>query len=145
MRLLASILLCAALLATPLAAFARNTEVLLPASGAVASDRKGHLLSTVKFFLKGQKHPAVAKELLTVSTNRATRGAFRSDEASCHVAFLSVMRSLQDRALEEGADGIINIVSVTREKKTESASDFRCVAGTAVVHVGLRGTLVKLR
>jgi hypothetical protein len=51
---------------------------------------------------------------------------------------------LQERAQDEGGDAIVDIVSITRRKKTESASEFRCVAGALIVHVGLRGTIVRL-
>jgi len=145
MRFWISGLMVVAFLVAPLAASARNTEVFTPVKGAVESDIKGHLLKDVQFFMKGQTHPGVAKEFATVSTNQSTRGAFRSDVASCNVAFLSAIRALQDRAKADGADGVINIVSITREVETESATDFRCVAGAAVVHVGLRGTVVKFK
>jgi len=132
------------ILTAPLAASARNTEVILPVKGAVESDTKGHLLD-VKFFMKGAGHPAVAKKFVTVSASRSTRGAFRSDEDSCNVAFLSSLRALQDRAVTEGGDAIIDIISVTRNVTTESETEFRCVAGSAVVHVALKGTIVKLK
>ncbi len=144
MRFIASFLLGIGILAAPLAASARNTDVILPVQAAVESDIKGHL-TDVKFFMKGQKRPSVAKNLVTVSTSRSTRGAFRTDEASCNVAFLSAVRALQDRAAQEGGNGIIDIISVTRGTTTESATEFRCVAGSAVVHVGLKGTIVKLK
>lgn len=143
MRRFMFVLLGLGILTAPLAAFARNTEVILSVKGAVASDAKSHL-TDVSFYMKGEKHPAVAREFATVSANRSTRGAFRTDEASCHVAFLSAMRALQDRAAQEGGNAIINVVSVTRGKQTESASDFRCVAGSAIVHVGLKGTIVEI-
>jgi uncharacterized protein YbjQ (UPF0145 family) len=139
-----SVLLCL-LLAVPMTAAARNTEVIQSVQGAVESDIKAHLLKDVQYFMKGQKHPGVAKEMATVSTNQSTRGAFRSDEASCNVAFLSAVRRLQDRAKLDGGDAVVDIVSVTRGTLTESASDFRCVAGSAIVHVGLKGTIVKLK
>ena len=42
------------------------------------------------------------------------------------------------------ANAVVDIVSVTWGKQTESATEFRCIAGTFVVHVGLKGKLVKL-
>ena len=143
MRHYVFILIATGVIMAPSAAFGRDTEVILPVSGAVQSDIKSHLTDVV-FYMKGAKHPAVAKEFATVSASRSTRGAFRSDQASCRVAFLSSMRALQDRAAQEGGDAIIDVVYVTRGEHTESASDFRCVAGAVIVHVGLKGTIVKL-
>ena len=131
------------ILATPLAAFARNTEVVLPVAGAVASDVDRHL-TDVAFYMKGGEHPSVAQKFAVVSASRSTRGVFRSDEASCRIAFLSAMRALQARASQEGGNAIIDVISITRGETTESPTDFRCVAGTTIVHVGLKGTIVRL-
>lgn len=145
MRVWISIFALFAVLAMPHAASARNTEVILPVQGALDSEVGDRVPADVKFYMKGQRHAGVSQEISTLTTNQSTRGAFRSDEASCQVAFISALRKLGARAQEQGGNAVINIVSVTRGKTTESASDFRCVAGSMVVHVGLRGTLVKLK
>ena len=44
----------------------------------------------------------------------------------------------QQRAEREGGNAVIDIVSVTMNKKTESATQYRCIAGSTVVHVGLK-------
>jgi hypothetical protein len=128
--------------ATP--ASARDTEVSLSARAAAESELGRSALYNIPFYMKGQPHPKVASKLLEIRSGQSTRGMFRSDEDSCNVAFLSAIKVLQERAQESGADAIVNVVSITRNKLTESATDFRCVAGTAVVHVGLRGDIVKL-
>ena len=79
---------------------------------------------------------------MEVTTEQTTRGAFRSDLASCQVAFLSAVIVLQKRAQLESAGAVVDIVSLTRGKQTESATEFRCIAGSTVVHVALRGKLV---
>jgi hypothetical protein len=137
--------LCAFISLAAMSAEARDTEVTLSAKAAAESDSGQSALFDVPFFMKGQKHPPVEKNIKQVSTHQSTRGAFRGDDSSCRVAFLSSMKVLQSRAQDAGGDAVIDIVSITREKKTESATDFRCVAGTFVVHVGLRGTIVKLK
>jgi uncharacterized protein YbjQ (UPF0145 family) len=60
------------------------------------------------------------------------------------VAFLSALIVLQQRAMEKGGNAVVDIVSTTRGKKTESASEYRCIAGSVVVHVGLKGKIVTL-
>ena len=146
-RLLFSLffLLTAAMTFGPNTALARETVVLLPASEAVGSDHGQSFLLDIPIYLKGAKHPAVAKELLQVNTSQSTSGAFRSDETSCKVAFLSAAKVLQQRAQEAGGDAVVDIVSTTRNSQTEDATNFRCVAGTWVVHVGLKGRVVKLK
>ncbi len=143
MKLSISILFAISILA-PAGAAARNTERILPAATAIESDLgQAHLLD-IPIYFKGQSHPAVTERLEQRDTNQSTRGAFRSDEESCNVAVLSALRALQQRAQILGGGAVIDIVSVTRGKRSESPTDFRCVAGSAIVHVGLRGTIVKL-
>lgn len=123
---------------------ARETERFYPAQEAAESELGKAKLYSVPFYLKGQQHPQVKKTIFELSTNQSTRGVFRSDENSCRVAFLSAIRVLQNRAQEKGGDAIIDIVSITRGKQTESSKDYRCIAGATVVHVGLKGKIVKL-
>jgi hypothetical protein len=111
----------------------------------INSDHGKAFLFDIPIYMKGAKHPAVAKKLIEVSTNQSTRGAFRSDDASCRVAFLSAAKVLQDRAQEAGGDAVVDVVSITRRSQTEDATNFRCVAGAMVVHVGLKGSVVKLK
>jgi hypothetical protein len=124
---------------------ARNTEHNLSAKEAAASDLGQEKLLDVPFYMAGQKHPGVAKEVGEWTSNRITRAAFRSDEASCQVAFLSAIIALQERALEEGGNAVVDIVSITGDKETKSASQYRCYAGATVARVALRGTVVKLK
>ena len=145
MRAIVFSLVTLALALAPLSAGARETEHNLRAEDAKQSELGQAKLFDVPFYMKGQKHPAVAKVLSEVTTEQSTRGAFRSDEASCQVAFLSAVRELQTRAMDKGGDAVVDIVSITWDKKTESATDYRCIAGTWVVHVGLRGKIVKLK
>ena len=140
----ACLLVGSVFLLAPLGAQARNTEHLYPVEEAKSSDLGEARLLDVPFYMKGQKHPKVKKRLSEVNTDRSTRGAFRSDSSSCQVAFLSALIVLQQRAMEKGGDAVVDIVSTTRGKKTESASEYRCIAGSVVVHVGLKGKIVTL-
>lgn len=126
-------------------ASARDTEVILDAKAAAESEQGKAALLDIPFYMKGQEHPEVVKKLIQVSANRSTRGVFRSDEDSCRVAFLSAMIVLQERAQTEGGDALVDVVSITRGKLTESPTEFRCIAGSTVVHVGLKAKIVKFK
>ena len=139
-----SVLALASILLAPLPASARNTEHFFLVKDARESSA-GQNLFDVPFYMKGQKHPGVAKTIGTWESNRPSRGVFRSDESSCHTAFISAIRSLQQRAEREGGNAIIDIVSITKGQETASATEYRCVAGSMVVHVGLKGTVVNLK
>jgi hypothetical protein len=88
-------------------------------------------------------HPGVDEVISEPTSNRTTRGAFRSGEESCQAAFPSAVIALQQRVLKDGGDAVVDIVSVTRDELTESATDDRCVAGSTIVPVS--GEIVKLR
>ncbi len=126
-------------------ASARNTELLFPVKAATDSVLGKEKLLDVPFYFKGQKHASPKKVHGEWRTNKQSRGAFRSDEASCEVALLSALIQLQRRVQAEGGDAVIDIVSITRGKETASASEYRCVAGSMIVHVGLKGTVVSLK
>jgi uncharacterized protein YbjQ (UPF0145 family) len=144
MQRAALVAIVSALALAPLVAGARETEHILPVKAAAESEVGKAKLFSTPFYMKGQKHPRVAKVVYETNTEQSTRGAFRSDEASCQVAFLSCIRELQRLAVEKGANAIVDVVSTTWGKQTESATQYRCIAGTFVVHVGLKAKLVKL-
>lgn len=139
-------LVLVALVATASTAEARNTEHYYPVGDAIR-DGQGvqNLQEDIPFFFAGAKHPAIKKSLGEWSTRKSTRGVFRSDEASCHVALLSALIQLQERTRSVGGDAVVDIVSITRGVETSSATQYRCVAGATVVHVGLKGRVVKLK
>jgi|TARA_B100001964_G_scaffold245073_1_gene329724 hypothetical protein len=122
---------------------ARNTEVLVSANEAAENGIGKENLLDIPFYMKGQKHPRVKDKLGNYMSTRKTRGAFRSDTESCKIAFLSAIISLQKRVKKQGGDGIINIISVTKDQEYESTTKFRCIAGAIIVHVALRGDVVK--
>ncbi len=140
-----SISILALLLVWAAPAGARNTERFLSARAAAESEKGRAYLLDVPFYLKGEPHPPVAKEISEVTSANSASGAMRGDASSCQSAFLSALKNLQQRARESGADAIVDLVSITRGQETESASDFRCVAGAVIAHVGLKGKLVDLR
>jgi len=124
-------------------AHARNTEVLIDAETAVKNQGKGDLLD-IPFYMKGQQHPKVIKKIGNWSSSRKGRGVLQSDEAACSRTFVSAIKSLQERAVLEGGDAIINITTWTKDVPYEDAEKFRCVAGAVIVHVAIKGDIVKL-
>jgi hypothetical protein len=125
---------------------ARETEHIFEVSQAVNSKLARTKLLEVPFFMKGQEGaPAATQNLGTWTQERSTRGVMRTDKKSCDVAFLSALIALQESAKKDGADAIVNLVSATRGKTTESPTHYRCVAGATIAHVGLTGDIIKTR
>lgn len=68
----------------------------------------------------------------------------KSDQKACQWAFLSAMATLQDRAIKEGGNAVVNIHSYYYKKTFSSSTEFECGAGTVMSGVTMVGDVVKL-
>ncbi len=80
----------------------------------------------------------------TYTSNKKTNAVGKSDEKACNWAFLSAMKSLQERAIKEGGDAVINIYSFYNKNKFVSATEFECGAGATIAGVTMVRDVVKL-
>lgn len=142
-----------------LAAFALFFVLVLSFSGAEARDdiqnfsiedalargeKEGVLVSSIKLYFGDQEHPAVAEEHGEYTSNKKTNAFGKSDEKACQWAFLSAIKSLQERAVKEGGDAVINIHSYYKKNELVSATEFNCGAGATIAGVTMIGEVVKL-
>lgn len=100
--------------------------------------------SGVDFYFAGQKHPKVIKSLGEFQSNKKTNAFGKSDKAACQWVFASAMKSLKQRALQEGGNAVINIRSNYKGNLTASSTTFKCGAGALMAGVTLVGDIVKL-
>src|SRR5512134_1097869 len=124
-------------LASP--ASARNTFHDFDVAKAKAEGHGRENLLDVPVFMAREKHTTVASDLGVFPANRSTNAANKSDEKACQIAFLSALIALQAKARDLGADAVVDVRSVTRHNDLQSATQFRCVAGTFVANVALEG------
>lgn len=144
MRNLTAVLVMAAALAIPGVASARNDRLHFPiAEAAGTTEAQAKLDGGVKFYWGDQKHPKVSKTLGTDQTNKKTNGFNKSDKDSCEWAWLSAMITMQNRAKQLGADGIINIKSIYQNQDFVSSTEYECGVGTFTSGVALHGDFVK--
>jgi len=145
MKQLAFLVLISALLFSFSAGNARNTLHKISIESALEwGEEEGVLMSAVKLYFGEQAHPAIDSNLGTYTTNRKTNAVGRSDEKACKWAFLSAMKTLQERAIREGGDAVVNIHSFYFKNKFVSATEFECGAGATVAGVTMIGDVVKL-
>ena len=83
------------------------------------------------------------EELGEYKSNRRTNAFNKTDARACTIAFLSAVISLQTRAREVGADAVVEVKSITKNRELESATHYRCVAGNVVANVTLTGKMVR--
>ncbi|HET9679231.1 MAG TPA: hypothetical protein VFP95_01575 [Gammaproteobacteria bacterium] len=125
---------------------ARDTEHLLSIETALAQPAaKEKLTADIKYYFGDEAHPAVAKSFGVFATNKKTNAFGKSDEEACRWVFLSAMLQLQERAVELGADAVINIKSNYKDQEFVSSSEYECGAGFLMAGVALKGEFVKLK
>ena len=140
----AGIALYALLFAGPGPADARDDRLKLPIREAMSTpDAQAKLTGQVKFFFDSQKAPKAEKTLGTFTANRKANFFGKGDTAACQRAFLSAMIALQERALREGGNAVVDIHSYYKKVEFRSDTEYECAAGTFVGGVALRGTVVK--
>lgn len=141
-----TLIMVAVLVMVSMPAWARDTRHLFSYADAMnGAEAKSKLDQGIQFFFDKQEHPAVETELGTWVSNKKTNATNKSDERACQWAFLSAMISLQQRAIREGGDAVINIHSYYKKNTNVEPTQFECGAGTFVAGVALRGTVVKLK
>jgi len=145
MKHLSLLVLITVLLFSASAGDARNTRQQFPIDTALArGDREGVLNSSIELYFGDEGHPAVQTNYGSYTSNKKTNAFGKSDEKACEWAFLSAIRSLQDRAVSEGGNAVINIHSFYFQNKFVSATEYECGAGTAVAGVTMIGDVVRL-
>ncbi len=128
------------------------------ASNGLAADRIGHFSikdalqrgydegvidKSIRIYFKGQSRPKFKKVIGTYKTNKKTNAFGKSDKKACQWAFLSAVKSLLNRAREEGGKAVVDVVSNYKNKPYSSASQFECGAGAIMAGVALKGKVVK--
>lgn len=129
--------------ATP--ALAKDAWHQFSAKDAQASSLgKDKLKPGVKLYMLGEKHAKVLKRHGEFKSNKRSNGFGKSAQAACDRTFISALMALQDRALREGGNAVIDIYTITKDKKFESAEQYSCIKGGFVTNVALMGTVADL-
>ncbi|WP_374650730.1 hypothetical protein [Dongia sp.] len=102
-----------------------------------------HVPAGVKFYFADQAAPA-GQNLGEFVTNRKTNSFGKQDEEACTWAMISAMKELGERAIAEGGNAVINIVSYYKKKPFASDTLYECHAGAIVAGVALKGEVVKV-
>ncbi|HEY1384433.1 MAG TPA: hypothetical protein VGF43_12500 [Dongiaceae bacterium] len=124
---------------------ARNTRYELKIEDVKNDPRYAGTVPTDVPFYFGKQAPAKkGTEFGEFVTNRKSNSFGRSDEEACRWAMMAALKVLHDRALAEGGNAVINIVSYCDKNTFSSDTLYECHAGAFVAGVALKGTVVKL-
>jgi uncharacterized protein YbjQ (UPF0145 family) len=144
-QILRVVLLASIVALAPMPAGARATFHDLDIKQAMNSDVGKSKLLGVPVHFSGQSYAKVASDMGVFTANRRTNAFNKSDEQACRIAFLSAVIALQSRAQKLDADAVVDIKSITKHRKLESAKQYRCAAGNVVANVVLTGRVVKFK
>ena len=105
---------------------------------------EGKISDDVKFFFGQQKYGKVEQKFGTFSSNKKTNAFNKSDKQACEWAALGALASLHDRAIREGGNAVVEIVSNYKKQEFTSETEYECGAGRIIAGAALRGKVVKL-
>jgi hypothetical protein len=128
------------------AAHARDSELRLKIDEVLQNPEfKSKLGDDVIFRFGDGAVPAGAQSLGTFVTNKKTNSFGKPDEEACRWAMLSALIALRERALQEGGNAVVNVVSYYQKVTYSSPTEYDCHAGGFVAGVALKGTVAKLK
>jgi uncharacterized protein YbjQ (UPF0145 family) len=126
-------------------AAARDTRYELKIEDVKKDPRYAETVPTDVAFYFGKQAPAGKPvDLGEFVTNRKTNSVGRPDEEACRWAMMAALKVLRERAIAEGGNAVINIVSYYKKNTFASDTLYECHAGAIVAGVALKGTIVKL-
>ena len=110
-----------------------------------ALKKNNHVLnSNIKLSFSSEAPVNIIQDKGYFVSNKKSNAFLKSIIESCNRAFASAIISLQDRAVAEGGNAVINIHSFYKEKEMFSESVFECHKGVFVTRVALKGRVVRV-
>lgn len=126
-------------------ALARDTKHMLSIQDAMnSSEFQERLNPEVRFYFGDASHPAPQRRLGEYVTNKKTNAVGKTDQRACEWVFLSALLSLEQRALAEGGNAVVNIRSYYKKNTVSSTTEYECHAGAVIAGVALIGDVVRL-
>lgn len=126
-------------------AAAGDRKLRLPIKDALENPKIKAKLLDVKLYWGKQKHPRVRTRLGEYKTSKRTNAFLKSKAGACQWALAGAILALQERALKEGGNAVINIRSNIKNQEFSSESEYECLVGSMMVNVALKGEVVKLK
>lgn len=137
--LLALLLLCAP------AAHARDEQRLYEIAAALGTpEGKDRFDDTIQFFWAEQDTPAAEQSFSIHTAERKTFLPTRTEQDACDKSFIEALASLRDAARKIGANGVVGIKSLYKNREFRSATQYECRLSYFAASVTLEGRLVKL-
>ena len=146
MNLNRALTLLAALLAlVPAAAHAKDEQRLFDIAFVLASpEGRERFDDTIRFYWSGQTAPTALQTFKIHISERKTFSPTRTEQEACDQSFLEALAALRDAARAAGANAVVEIKSLYKNREFRSTTQYECRLGYFAAGVTLEGTLVKL-
>ena len=145
MNLNRGLTLLAALLAFAPTAHAKDEQRLFDVAFVLASpEGRERFDDTIRFFWSGQTAPTPLQTFKIQTSERKTFSPTRTEQEACDQSFLEALAALRDAARAAGANAVVEIKSLYKNREFRSATQYECRLGYFAAGVTLEGTLVKL-
>ena len=123
---------------------AEDVQVSFPIKNAMDNPKISAKLNNVQLFWGNQPHSAIKTDFGEFKTSQRTNAFMKGREEACQWALASALVQLQERAVKEGGNAVINIKSNIKNMEVSSQEDYECLAGAMMVNVALKGNVVRL-
>jgi hypothetical protein len=144
MRKNAASLILALLLCAP-AAHARDEQRLYEVAAALGTpEGRDRFDDTIQFFWAEQDTPAAEQSFSIHTAERKTFLPTRTEQDACDKSFIEALASLRDAARKIGANAVVGIKSLYKNREFRSATQYECRLSYFAASVTLEGRLVKL-
>lgn len=139
-----STIIAALLLLLSADASARTTILHLDVADVLNNPEYASRLQGVSFYFGNQPHPAPVNTYGEYRTNKKTNAFNKTDLEACQWVMLSALLTLRSRALDLGANAVVNIRSNFKGELFVSKTQYSCGAGAILAGVALIGDVVKI-
>jgi len=99
---------------------------------------------TVRFHWSGQPLPEGMQSLSIHTSERKTFLPTRTEKQACDESFIEALAALRDAARAAGANAVVDIKSLYKNREFRSATQYECRLGYFAAGVTLEGRLVRL-
>ena len=129
----------------PIGAQAKDEQRLFEIAFVMGTpDAKERFDETVRFYWSGQAAPAPVQTFNIHTSERRTFAPTRTEQEACDQSFIEALAALRDAARAAGANAVVDIKSLYKNREFRSATQYECRLGYFAAGVTLEGTLVKL-
>lgn len=126
-------------------AYARDDRMLFEIRAALDSPQgKDRFDDTIAFYWGDTPYPQPVQVFDIQTSERKRFAPTNTDEGACRDSFIEALAALRDHAKAVGANAVVDIKSIYKNREFRSDTQYECRAGYLVNGVTLEGRMVKL-